>query len=125
MGIEASARQAALAVKSTAAGRQLHHSSGTPRKQHAWLNQAPTLPQGWEPLPPLLPPPPPPLLLVAGIYCGAGHFLYSRAPKMVLPTRTLVLPISTACSKSPLMPMLRAWRGREDGAAAQLLVQAQ
>lgn len=31
---------------------------------------------------------------------------YCRAPKMVDPTRILLLPISIACSKSPDMPML-------------------
>ena len=31
---------------------------------------------------------------------------YCRAPKMVLPTRIVVLPTSMACSKSPDIPML-------------------
>lgn len=43
------------------------------------------------------------------------HDLYTRAPNMVLPTRTLVLPISTACSKSPLMPMLHHAAGVKQG----------
>lgn len=50
------------------------------------------------------------------------HEAYTLAPKMVLPTRTFVLPISTACSKSPLMPMLQqAAREGMAGRASLLL----